>query len=70
MALLKQLRIPCLELQAAILASCLVKTIVKECMIQFADVNSSLTAVLYLPGFKVLPAVQAVCLNTDWGNLE
>ena len=36
---LKQLTIPRLELQAAVLASRLAKTIVKECTIQFADVK-------------------------------
>ena len=36
---LKHLTIPCLELQSAVLASCLAKTIVKEGTIQFADVK-------------------------------
>ena len=36
---LKQLTIPRLELQAAVLASRLAKTIVKECTIQFGDVK-------------------------------
>ena len=38
-ASLKQLTIPRLELQAAVLASCLAKMIVEECTIQFADIK-------------------------------
>ena len=61
---LKQLTIPRLELQAAVLASHLAKTIVKECTIQFADVkfftDSSITlAWIQSPSRSFKPFVSA-----------
>ena len=61
---LKQLTIPRLELQAAVLASRLAKTIVKECTIQFADVkfftDSSITlAWIQSPSRSFKPFVSA-----------
>ena len=64
MSPLKQLTIPRLELQAAVLASRLAKTIVKECTIQFADVkfftNSSITlAWIQRPSRSFKPFISA-----------
>ena len=61
---LKQLTIPRLELQAAVLASRVAKTIVKECTIQFADVkfftDSSITlAWIQSPSRSFKPFVSA-----------
>jgi len=61
---LKQLTTPDLELQAAVPASCLAKTIVKECTIQFADVkfftDSSITlAWIQSPSHSFKPFVSA-----------
>lgn len=61
---LKQLTIPRLELQAAVLASRLAKTIVKECTIQFGDVkfftDSSITlAWIQSPSRSFKPFVSA-----------
>ena len=53
---LKQLTIPRLEFQAAVLASRLAKSIQEESRIEFEEVKSSPTALSPWPGFRIRPA--------------